>query len=166
MRINETVQHPADATRVYVMLTDRGYQELRCARAGALDHEVHIEPGAAGAVVTTRRWTPTDEFPDFARRFVGDRIQVVETVRWGPADQLGDRTATMELEIPGVPVSFTGTVTLRGTQAGSTQHTVDGELKANVPLLGARIEQAIAPQITEIARLEATVARDWLAAER
>ena len=166
MRITENLLHPADPVRVYVMLTDRGYQELRCTRAGALDHEVHIEPGAAGATVTTKRWTPTDDFPDFARRLVGDRLQVVEIVRWGPADALGGRRAVMELEIPGVPVTFSGTLTLRGTPQGQTEHLLDGELAAKIPLLGARIEQAVAPQISAIARLEATIARDWLASDR
>ena len=62
-------------------------------------------------------------------------------------------------------VSFTGGVHLRvGAGPGTTDHVVDGDLEANVPFLGRRIEEAVAPRISEIVRVEEQVAQEWLAA--
>ena len=166
MRITETVTHPLDLEQTYLMVTDRDYQELRCARSGALDHTVTVEADGDATVVTTRRHLPTTGFPDFARPLVGPQLLVVETVRWGPAAPDGAREGAMSVELPGTPVRFLGGVHLRpGEPDGgspTTLHVVDGDLEANIPLLGRRIEAAVAPEITGIVQLEEQVAREWL----
>lgn len=163
MRITETVTHPIDVMETFAMVTDESYQQLRCERAGSSDHSVHVEHDGGDTVVTTQRHLPTDEFPDFARALVGPSILVVETVRWGDADADGEREGAMSVDLPGTPVSFTGGVHLRrGPDGASTLHVVDGDLEANVPLLGRRIEAAVAPQISSIVQIEEQVAREWL----
>lgn len=165
MRITETVVHPADPVRTFEMLTDPAYQELRCARSGALDQTVTVETDGDATVVTTRRHLPSEGVPDMARAFVGPQILLVETVRWGPADADGEREGAMSLDLPGLPVTFTGGVHLRvGAEPGTTSHVVDGDLEANIPFLGHKIEQAVAPRISEIVQVEEQVAREWLAA--
>lgn len=165
MRITETVVHPTDPLGTFEMLTDPGYQELRCERSGATDQTVTVETDDGATVVTTRRHLPSDGVPDFARAFVGPQLLLVETVRWGDADEDGEREGAMSLDLPGLPVSFTGGVHLRrGSAEGTTEHVVDGDLEANVPFLGHRIEQAVAPRISEIVALEEQAATEWLAA--
>lgn len=165
MRITETVVHPADPLRTFEMLCDTGYQVLRCERAGATDQTVTVEPDGAATVVTTRRHLPTDGVPDFAKAFVGPQLLLVETVRWGEADADGEREGAMSLELPGLPVSFTGGVHLRqGSEPGTTEHVVDGDLEARMPFLGHRIEAAVAPQVSQMVSVEEQVGREWLAA--
>ena len=165
MRITETVVHPTDPWATFEMLTDPGYQELRCERSGATDQTVTVEADDDATVVTTRRHLPSDGVPDVARAFVGPTILLVETVRWGGADADGEREGAMSLELPGLPVSFTGGVHLRrGAAEGTTEQVVDGDLEANVPFLRQRIEQAVAPRIQDVVRVEEQAAREWLAA--
>lgn len=165
MRITETVVHPADPFRSFEMLRDPAYHELRCRRAGATDQTVTVETEGEATVVTTRRHVPSEGVPDFAKAFVGPQILLVETVRWGAADADGEREGAMSIDLPGLPVSFTGGVHLRvGATPGTTDHVVDGDLEANIPFLGRRIEEAVAPRITEIVRVEEQVAKEWLAA--
>ncbi len=165
MRITETVVHPADPVRSFEMLCDPAYQELRCQRAGAIDQTVTVETEDDATVVTTRRHVPSEGVPDFAKAFVGPQILLVETVRWGAADADGEREGAMSIDLPGLPVSFTGGVHLRvGGTPGTTDHVVDGDLEANIPFLGRRVEEAVAPRITEIVRVEEQVAKEWLAA--
>ncbi len=165
MRITETVVHPADPGRSFEMLSDPAYQELRCERSGATDQTVTVERDGDATVVTTRRHLPSDGVPDFARAFVGPQILLVETVRWGGADADGEREGAMSIDLPGLPVSFTGGVHLRvGSEPGTTDHIVDGDLEANIPFLGRRIEEAVAPRISAIVRVEEQVAKEWLAA--
>ncbi|AXH95814.1 DUF2505 domain-containing protein [Ornithinimicrobium avium] len=165
MRITETVVHPTDPWATFEMLTDPTYQELRCRRSGATDQTVGVEQEGQATVVTTRRHLPSDGVPDFARAFVGPTLLLVEMVRWGSADEDGEREAAVSLELPGLPVAFTGGTHLRrGAQEGTTDQVLDGDLEANVPLLGHRIEQAVAPRISAIMRIEQEVSREWLAA--
>ncbi len=161
MRISETVEHAADPERVLEMLCSSDYQDLKCERSGSLEHEVVIEVEEEATTVVTRRRLPTDGFPDFARSFVGEAVDVIETQRWGPEQEDGGRTAVLTVELPRTPVHLTGSVRLEPSENGTLQ-TVEGELKARVPLLGGRIEQAVAPVISSAVRLEAAVGRDWL----
>lgn len=161
MRITESVEHAATPQQVFEMICTPGYQELKCQRSGAVDHEVTIEVEAGATTVVTRRTLPTQGFPDFARRFVGDTVDVVETQRWGPPGEDGSRQAAVTVEISGTPVEMTGGASLAPGGAG-TVHTVDGDLEAHVPLVGGRIERAVAPVLARAVHLEAGVGREWL----
>lgn len=165
MRITETVSHPADPQRTFEMLTDHYYQVERARRSGATDQTVTVDhdPDDGSTTVTTQRHLPSDGFPDMAKAFIGPQLLVVETVRWGAADADGEREGAMSLELPGVPVTFTGGVHLRRGQApGVTDHVVDGDLEASIPFFGKKIEAMVADQIRGIVHLEEQVARDWL----
>lgn len=169
MRITETVSHPCDPARAYEMLTDHDYQVTRAERSGATDQTVHIEvdPEDGTTTVTTQRHLPSTGVPDFARAFVGPTLLLVETVRWGAADADGDREGAMSLELPGLPVSFTGGVHLRSGTTGeggaaTTDHVVDGDLEAKLPFFGNKIEELVAGQLRQIVQLEEQVAREWL----
>lgn len=167
MRITETVSHPCDPARAYEMLTDHDYQVTRAERSGATDQTVtvDVDPTDGARTVTLQRHLPSTGVPDWARSVVGPTLLLVETVRWGPADADGEREGAMSLELPGLPVSFTGGVHLRrGAAPGTSEHVVDGDLEAKVPFFGKKIEQLVATQMRQIVRLEQQVARDWLAA--
>lgn len=161
MRIHETVEHRAAPQQVFDMICSADYQELKCTRSGALEHEVAIEVEQDARTIVTRRRLPTDGFPDFVRKFVGDAVDVVETQVWGlGADEDGGHTASLHVEIPRTPVSMSGSVSLLARGAG-TQHTVEGDLRANVPFLGSKIEAAVAPVLASALRLEARLSTEW-----
>lgn len=181
MRITEKLHHAADVHEVFAMLIDPGFQELRCERSGSLEHEVTIEDpvdgaasgpagGEAGPIVVTRRRMATDEFPDFAQKLIGHTIDIVETTRWGAAASDGTREAAYTLNVEGTPVTVVGGVHLRpssevaagGEQGPVTTHTVDGELNAHMPFIGAKVERAVGPLITKAIDLEAQLGREWL----
>ena len=164
MRITERIEHTADPTRVYAMLVDADYQHERCRRSGSTEHEVTLEEVPDGLIVVTRRRMTTEGFPDAVKGFVGSSLAVVETMQWGPADEDGTRQAAYTLDVEGTPVEMTGGIHLTPGGAG-TVHLVDGELKAHVPLFGARIEEAVKPVITRAVALEESLGREWLAPE-
>jgi hypothetical protein len=163
MRIHETVEHLASPQQVFEMICSADYQEMKCARSGSIEHEVAVEVEDDARTIVTRRRLPTEGFPDFARRFVGDAVDVVETQVWGLApDDDGGHTASLHVEIPRTPVTMSGSAFL--TAAGSgTEHTIEGELKANVPFIGSKIEEAIAPILARALRLEAKLSQEWFA---
>lgn len=162
MRITERIEHAADPSRVYAMLVDTDYQHERCRRSGSTEHEVTLEETPQGLIVVTRRRMPTDDFPDTFKGLVGSSLDVVESTQWGSADEDGTREAAYTLDVEGTPVDMVGGVHLAPGGAG-TVHTVDGELKAHVPLLGSRIEEAVGPVVARAFALEDTLGREWLA---
>ncbi len=192
MRINEKLHHAASVEEVFEMLSNRAFQELRCERSGSVEHEVTIEepvdhdelndgdvaedggaPGdqdADGPTVVTRRRMTTDEFPDFAKKLIGQTIDIIETTRWGAAASDGTREAAYTLSVEGTPVNAVGGVHLRpsaevaagGGQGAVTTHTVDGELNAHIPFIGAKVERVVRPFVTKAIELEAELGREWL----
>ncbi|GAA6524563.1 DUF2505 domain-containing protein [Intrasporangium sp. DVR] len=161
MRITETIIYHAPVDVVYAMKTSPEFQERKCADSGALQHDVAVRDNGDGAVVVTRRDLSTDGLPDFVRSIVGARLSVTETYRWGPAGPDGSRDGTLTVEAAGAPVAMRGTVRM-DPEDGATHLTIDGDLKAHVPLIGSRIEKAAAPAFIKALRSEHESGRRWL----
>lgn len=165
MKITETVEHSATPDEVFATFSDIEYQQLKCERSGAVDHDVVIElDDQGGTIIVTTRQMPTDNFPDFARKFVGDTLTVVEKQEWGAPSEGGEREAALTVEIPSTPVHLTGAARLTPHGSG-TQQVVDGDLKASVPLLGSKIENAVAPILIKAIRMEAPLVEKFRATE-
>lgn len=162
MRIQTEISYPADAQTVSVMTFDKDFQARKCAATGALDYVVDVSQSGEHTVVTTTRDMPTADFPDFVRSMVGQRLKITEVDTWAAADADGGRSGTVLVTVGGTPIRFEGTLRLSAAGAGATGQ-VDGELRAGVPFIGARIEQAAAPAITGAMKAEETTAAQWLA---
>jgi hypothetical protein len=163
VRLTAEISYAADATAVFEMLTQVEFQERKCAATGALSHEVEVEEYDDGsAVIRTRRTMPTDQVPDFVRTFVGSALDVVQVDDWGPAGPDGARDGTAVVEIQGAPVRFAGSLTLRPAPTGSLE-TIDGDVKASVPLVGGRIEKALEPALRAAIKVEQREGTAWLA---
>ncbi len=166
MRLTAEIRYPGTLpVAVFAMLTDRGFQERKCAATGSLAYEVDLEVFEDGAAsITTHRTLPSDQVPEFFRRFVGGTVRVVERNDWQAADDAGIRAGTVVVEIAGAPVQLTGDLRLVTGEDG-TVHEVDGDLKASVPLIGGKIEKAVEPAIRAAIRVEERTGRAWLAGE-
>ena len=69
------------------------------------------------------------------------------------------------VELAGAPIDLAGTLSLAPTGRGSVE-TVDGDLKARVPLLGGQIEKAAAPALESAIRVERETGQAWLRTAR
>jgi hypothetical protein len=164
VRLSAEIRYDADPATVFAMLADPDFQERKCAATGALDHEVEIEEyDDGGAAIRTNRTMPTDNIPDFVRTFVGQTLTVVQVDDWQPAAADGSREGTTVVEIKGSPVRLAAAMTL-GPDGGGSRQTIDGDLKASVPIVGGRIEKAIEPALQAAIRVEQREGRTWLAA--
>ncbi len=112
--------------------------------------------------MVTKRDLPADGLPDFAKSMVGGTLSVTETYEWGAAAGDGSRTGTLTVEVAGAPVALRSAVRLAPT-AGGSQITVDGDLKASIPLFGGKVEKAAAPAVIEAMRSEQRTGTAWLA---
>lgn len=162
MKIDNEINYSAAPDLVSTMTFDPAFQDRKCEATGALSWTVDVTADGARTRVTTSREMATDQFPDFVRSFVGARLQITEVDDWGPADADGSRTGTITVTVANAPLRFTGTLALAPDAEGA-RATIAGDLKASIPLLGGRIEQAAAPAITAAVKAEQRTAREWLA---
>ncbi len=162
MKLAASLSYPAPPSTVLAMLLDREFQELVCVRTGATSHQVAIsETSEGGRVITTTRVLPADGLPDFVRSFAGPHLTVRRTDTWQEQIENGVSGHTL-VEILGTPVRFTGQLSLIATELG-TREELTGELKAAVPLLGKKIEQAAAVPVERAIAEEGRVGQEWLA---
>lgn len=162
MNIHTDIAYAAEPLIVSAMTFDEAFQTLKCQATGALAYTVDISAAGGHTVVTTTRDMPTDSFPDFVRSLVGQRLKITEVDDWGPPAEDGARTGTVLVTVEATPIRFEGTLSLAPAPGGAAG-VVSGDLKAGVPFIGGKIEQAAAPAITAAVKVEERTAADWLA---
>ena len=164
MRVTDEIRYQASPDAVFEMLADADFQERKCRATGAVEQQVDVvEHGDGEVTVTTERVMPTDSIPEMFRSLVGNSLRLVQVESWYPADGSGERTGTIEVNIPGAPIRFTGGLELSADGPSGSVERIDGELKARVPLIGGKIEQAVEPAIRAAIRAERRTGTAWLA---
>ena len=161
MKISATFDYAATPYDVFAMLIDEDFQARKCVATGALSHSVSVSAQGDRTVIVSNRDLPTDGFPDFVKSLVGATLAVTETQDWGPAGPDGARQGRLTVDIAGAPIDLAGTLSLAPAAQGSVE-TVDGDLKARIPLIGSKIEKAAAPAIESAMRAERETGQAWL----
>lgn len=166
MRVDNEIRYPASPHDVAAMLADEAFQERKLVATHATSYDIEVTGDTSGAfTVSTRRTLPTDDVPDVARRFVGPTIDVRQVEAWEAPDADGARAGTVVVEIAGAPVRLSGTLNLVPDGEGTVE-VMTGELKASVPFIGGRLEEAAQPSFLAAIRKEQEVGTAWLAGER
>ncbi|MET3963030.1 hypothetical protein ABIE44_002964 [Marmoricola sp. OAE513] len=147
----------ATSEAVYAMLSDPAFRDAVCEFQRFPRREVTITPTAVGMDVTVDQHRPATEVPSFARKFVGEEINIVQSESW-----TSPTLASLHVTIPGKPGDMKGTVTLTEVDGGVTE-VVEVEVKASIPLVGGKIEGLIGDMLGKALRAENKVGRDWLA---
>jgi hypothetical protein len=171
VRVHVQLRYPASVRRVVAMLADPAYGHARVTASGAVVDHIDIAAGPGGAfTVTTRRSMPTDQIPSNFRALVGTSLDVRQVEAWEAG--AGTRRGTVVVEIAGAPVRLTGTLTLepdgdgnaRGEGEGEASVlTYDGDVKANLPIFGATMEDAAAQAVRAALESEQLAGNNWLA---
>jgi hypothetical protein len=148
---------------VHALLTDQAFQEAKCdATTDGGNYTVDVTGGRAGGRVRTERQLPSDGLPDVARSFVGEHLTIIEVIDWAAPGRDGSREAVIDIHVKGAPLTIKGALRLVPSGKG-TAHVIDADLKANVPLIGGRLEKAAAEPINAAIAIEVDLLRTWLA---
>lgn len=147
----------ATADEVWTMLSDETFRDAVCEFQRFPRREVTIVSTANGMEVTVDQHRPATEVPSFARKLVGDEINIVQTETW-----TSRTTARLHVTVPGKPGDMKGSVVLTEVDGGVTE-VVQVEVKASIPLVGGKIEGLIGDMLGKALRAENKVGRDWLA---
>ena len=147
----------ATPDQVYAMLATPDFREQVCEYQRFPKRTVTITPAGGGMNVKVDQHRPADEVPSFARKLVGDEINIVQEEQWS-----SPTAARLQVSIPGKPGEMRGSVAITG-DAGGTTEVVEVEVKVNIPLVGGKIEGFIADMLLRALKAENKVGRRWLA---
>lgn len=154
MEIKTSLVFPADPETVFGLMTNREFLNEVAQESGASDTTITVD----GLSTTSER---TLAAPESTQKFTGPTLRVLEERVWSAARPDGGRTATLNLTVPGQPMTMPGTLTI-SRQGNGTRIDIRGDLKVNIPLVGKKIEKVAAPAIEEGIRAEERVALRWL----
>jgi hypothetical protein len=155
-RLSYDLTYDAPLTEVGEMLMDPAFREQVCDAQRAIRRTVSVGPDGAGMKVVIDAVRLAQGIPGFAKKFVGDEIQLVQTERWSDIE-----TGRVEIVIPGKPGQMTGTMSLRES-GGTTTETLQVEIRVGIPLVGGKIESFIADLLRKALKAENYVGRQYL----
>jgi hypothetical protein len=159
-RIHHELVFPgASVEKVVAMLGDPDFRRAVADYQGTLRNEVSVESTGTGRKVVVDVVHGTDRVPSFARKFVGEEINIVSEEDWS-----SDTEADVHVTIPGKPGDMTGTSRIAQVGADVVQ-TNDLNVKVGIPLVGGKIEDLIAGLLVKAYRAENKVGVKWLAGE-
>lgn len=162
MQVTTEISYPgATAAQAYALCTDVAFREEVCRATHASDYDVTVEHRDHGGAQVRIERTMAGVIPDFAQKFVGDSVVIVQTEDWGPADDEGSRTAALRLQIQGQPATMTGTIDLTAEASGALE-SIRGDLKIAIPFIGGRFEPMVVEQVLTGVRVEQETGRSWL----
>lgn len=161
MHFHQELEYDASPAEVYTMLSDPAFRDAVCEAGDSVRHQVTITPDGDGMSVAVDQVQPAAGIPSFAKKIVGDEIDIRQREEWSSATD-----ATLEVSIPHKPGHLKGTIALRESGAGGTVETVDAEIKVQIPMLGGKLEKLIADLLGSALRSEHRVGRAWLAGDR
>jgi hypothetical protein len=165
MKLSETTSSDATVEETFEAHCQQSVREDACKLSGALSWDVTVEPASdGGARIQVDRTMPA-EVPDFAKKFLGDTIEVRQVEEWSPADSSGGRTARVKVTIKGQPASMAGSAVLQPSGSGSVE-TVEGDVKVDVPFIGKKFEPEIVRVIAKAIRIEQETALEWIHSRR
>jgi Protein of unknown function (DUF2505) len=156
-RLTYDLTYDAALIDVGEMLMEPAFREQVCDAVGCLRKDVTIGPDGGGMKVVVDMVQATHGVPGYAKRFVGDEINIVQTEQWSDIE-----TGTVEVTIPGKPGQMSGTIRLRES-GGTTTETVDMNIRVSIPLVGGRIESLVADMLRKSLEAENGVGRKYLA---
>jgi hypothetical protein len=154
--LTHETSYDAPLAVVAAMIADPDYREQVSQAQGATRTTVDIVGSGAGMSVLVDQLQPADGIPGFAKRFVGDEINIVAREEWSAIDR-----ADLHVTIPGKPGDMTGALTLSET-GGVTTYTAEVTITVHIPLVGGRIEALIADLLRKALRAEGKVGRDYV----
>jgi hypothetical protein len=155
-KLTYDLTYDASLTEVGEMLMDAAFREQVCDAQLALRKTVTVGQDGGGMKVVVDMVQAAEGIPGYAKRLVGDEIQLVQTERWSDIE-----SARVEVVIPGKPGQMSGTLALRES-GGTTTETVDMEIRVGIPLVGGKIESLIADLMRKALRAENAVGRQYL----
>ena len=147
-----TSTHPAD--RVYAAMVDRDLLEKQLQHLGGPGAGVTAyETTPDGVRYTLRHGIPAEHLPSVVTSFIpGGDLQIDRTEQWKAAGE-GRYDGTGSVQVVGTPATARSVMRIADVDGGSEIH-IRAEVTVKLPIIGAKIEEAVAGQIEQLLAAE------------
>lgn len=162
MFFQHTSTYGAPPDEVYDMLTDPEWREKVSVAQGVVSADVTVTAldSGDGCRIVVDQVQDTAGLPAIAKKIAGETTRAVVTEVWA------SRTSgTIEIVAPGKPTKAVGTLSLVADDAG-TRHEIELDITVKVPLVGGKLEQLMADNISKGLEVEQAVGVAWLEGDR
>ncbi|MHA6792411.1 DUF2505 domain-containing protein [Pseudonocardia bannensis] len=158
-----TSLHPAD--EVYATMVDPDYLQARLERLGGpgaalLEHSADVH----GARYRLRHGLDAEHLPAIVQKVLTGDIVIERSESWTRRGE-GHYDGEVTVRIPGTPAAASGWMRLadlNGADAGNSELVVHADVTVKVPLIGGKIEDTIAEQVTRLLASETAFTLDYL----
>lgn len=154
MNVTKSAAYVLGPDGILEIISEQDFQEEKCRATFAVDYEASVATRAGRTIVTTERSMPMEHIPEIARGFMGNRFIIHETQEWSGPNAAGLYTAELKIHVEGAPITGTGRRLLAPDDEGGTHDQIQIVIKASIPLIGRRIEEAAAPPVGAAAEIE------------
>lgn len=155
-RIRHALTYDAPLAAVAAMLADPTFREEVCEATGMVRHKVSVSGSGPGMHVEIDQVQSSAGVPSFAKKLVGDEINIVQAEDWTAID-----AADVTVSIPGKPGEMSGTITL-SESGGTTTEVIALDIRVGIPLVGGKLEQYVGDLLVAALKVENRVGRDYL----
>jgi hypothetical protein len=161
-RIEHRTRSRRDAKTVYTTLVDPAYLGERLVALGGKGARLAEHTVGQGELVSyrLRHGVEARNLPPAVRALLGGDLQIDRVETWRP-DPAGGYAGTVSVTIPNMPGELGGNVRLTDTATGSEQLLI-GSVGIPIPLVGGRIEESVADQISKLLDAEHAFTEEWL----
>ena len=144
------------AATVMKMYSDRGffdrkYQEVAALECELLDHQKSDMRFSVKYRLVTRSDAP---LPEVAKKILGDTVKMTQQDAW----DLATRTGRIDIEIRNAPIKVYAEMRF-ADEAGKGVNVQSWTITCNIPLVGGKIEAAIAEDIKVKAQRDLVASR-------
>ena len=160
MRVSLTHRFPCSPEKLWDVFDSDAFEERFGAVAG-VTREITEDSVVDGVAIRRRKCTMTDPIPGVVARFLGsDRFE------WDEEARLDRKRNRLEwvIELPAAiryRVQAKGTTRVRPDGDGCVR-TINGDIVVRVPVIGGRVEAAVAKNVSESYEKAAAIALDLL----
>ncbi|GAB3495475.1 DUF2505 domain-containing protein [Amycolatopsis cihanbeyliensis] len=161
-RIEHRAEFPHSVDEVYRAQSDAAALRARLERIGG--HQARLaehEATADGVRFTLVQGISADRLPQAVRSLHRGDLIVHREQRWQHTGDGEVYTGTATASVDGVPGRITARTELRAGGAGAVLRAT-GEVTVRIPLVGGKLEGAIAEQVTALLEREAEFTASWL----
>lgn len=144
--------HPAE--RVYATMVDKDVLEKRLVQMGGPGAALQeYEPSADGVTFTLRHGIDQQDLPQMVTKLIpGGDVVIKRTETWSAAGT-GAYEGTGKVAIVGTPATAKATMRLADVEGGS-ELVVTVVVTVKVPIVGAKVEEAVGEQIKRLLEAE------------
>lgn len=159
MKFDDKHSFDKPAATVMKMYSDKAFFERKYQDQGAWDIEVLEHQKTATQFRIKCRFAMKNDapLPDFAKKFLGESVQVTQTDTW----DLKKMTGRIEAEIKGTPVKLSAEMALKDEAKGAVNH-MKWTVSCGIPLIGGKLEQVVAGDVQMKSRKDEKVSQKIL----